>query len=102
MKSWLQDNDIEMFSTHNKGRSDQKYLRTLKNKIYECMTTISKNMYIDKLDNIVNRDNNTYHSTIKMRPTDVESLPLIRKIIKKILNLKLVKILEYQNIKAFL
>ena len=47
-------------------------LETLKNKIYKYMTSISKNVYIDKLDAIVNKYNNTYHRTIKMKPIDVK------------------------------
>ena len=41
------------------------------------MTSISKNMYIDRLDDIVNKYNNTYQSSIKMRPVDVKSSTLI-------------------------
>ena len=69
------------------------------------MTSISKNIYIDKLDDIVNEYNNTYHSTIKMKPVDVNQahvLTLVQKIIIKTLNLKLVIFLECQNIKIFL
>ena len=75
MKSWLEKNDIEMHSTHNEGKSviAERFIRTLKNKIYKYMTSISKNVYIDKLDDIVNKYNNTYHSTIKMKPVDVKS-----------------------------
>ena len=56
MKSWLEKNNIEMYSTHNKGRSvvAERFIRTIKNKIYKHMASISKNMYIDKLDDIVN------------------------------------------------
>ena len=50
-----------------------KDFRTLKNKIYKYMTSVSKNVYIDKLDNIVHKYNHTYHSTIKMKPADVNS-----------------------------
>ena len=52
MKSRLQDNNIEMYSIHNKGKSvvAKRFIRTLKNKIYKYMTYISKNVYIDKLD----------------------------------------------------
>ena len=46
--------------------------RTLKNKIYKYMTSISKKVYTDKLDDIVNKYNNTYHSTIKMKTVDVK------------------------------
>ena len=63
-----------MHSTHNKGKSvvAERFIRTLKSKIYKYMTSISKNVYIDKLDDIVNEYNNTYHTTIKMKPIDVK------------------------------
>ena len=74
IKKWLQDNDIVMHSTHNKGKSvvPERFIRTLKNKIYKYMTSISENGYIDKLHDIVNEYNNTYHRTIKIKPTDVK------------------------------
>ena len=74
MKSWIEKNEIEMYVTHNEGKSvaAERFIRTLKNKIYKYMTSISKNVYIDKLDDIVNKYNNTYHSTIKMKPVDVK------------------------------
>ena len=74
MKLWLQNNDIEMYSTHNEGKAvvAERFITTLKSKIYKFMTLVSKNMYIDKLDDIVNKYNNTY-STIKMKPADVNS-----------------------------
>ena len=64
-----------MYLTHNEGKSVvvERYIRTLKNKIYKCMTSISKNVYIDKLDDIVNEYNNTDHRTIKMKPIDVKN-----------------------------
>ena len=64
-----------MYLTHNEGKSvtAERFITTLKNKIYKYMTSISKNVYIDKLDDIVNKYNNTYHSTIKMKPVDVKS-----------------------------
>ena len=66
MKSCLQDNDIEMYSILNEGKSAvaDRLIRTLKIKIYKYMTSISKNVYIDKLDDIVNKYNNTYHRAI--------------------------------------
>ena len=75
MKSFLQNNDIETFSTHNEGKSviAERFITTLRNKIYKYMTSVSKNMYIDKLDDRVNKYNNTYHGTIKMKPVDVTS-----------------------------
>ena len=63
------------------------------------MTSISKNTYIDKLDNIINKYNNTYHSTMKIKPVDARS-SLVKKLITKIRNLKLVILLEFQNIKT--
>ena len=73
-KKWLQDNDIVMYSTNNEGKSvvTERFIRTLKSKIYKYMTSISKNVYIDKLNDIVNEFNNTYHTTIKMKPIDVK------------------------------
>ena len=74
MKSWLEKNDIEMYSTHNEGKSvvTERFTRTIKNKIYKHMTSISKNVYIDKLDDVVNEYNNTKHRTTKMKPIDVK------------------------------
>ena len=59
-KKCLKDNDIEMYSTHNEGKSvvAERFIRTLKTKIYKYMTEISKNLYIDKLDDIVKEYNN--------------------------------------------
>ena len=61
MKSWLEKNTIKMYSTHSEEKSviDERFIGTLKNWIYQYMTLISKNVYIDKLDDIVNKDNNT-------------------------------------------
>ena len=63
-----------MYSTNNEGESivAERFIRTTKTKIYHRMTLISKNVYIDKLDDIVNEYNNTYHRTIKMKPADVK------------------------------
>ena len=63
-----------MHSTRNEGKSvvAEIFIRTLKTKIYKYMTAISKNVYIDKLDDIVNEYNNTYHTKIKMKPLDVK------------------------------
>ena len=62
-----------MHSTQNEGISvvTERFIKTLKNKIQKYMTSISKNVYIDKLDEIVHKYNNTYHRTIKMKPVDV-------------------------------
>ena len=62
-----------MYSTFNEGKSvvAERFIRTLKNKIFKHMTAISKNVYFDVLDDIVNKYNNTVHKTIKMKPIDV-------------------------------
>ena len=74
MKSWLEKNNIELYSTHNEGKSvvAERFIRTIKNKIYKHMTSISKNVYIDKLDDIVNEYNNTKYRTTKMKPINVK------------------------------
>ena len=74
MKSWLEKNDIEMYSTHNEETSAvaERFIKTLKNTIYKHMSVISKNVYIDKLDDKVNKYNYRYHSTIKMKLVDVK------------------------------
>ena len=64
------------------------------------MTSVSKNAYIDKLDDIVNKYKNTYHNTIKMKTIDVKPNTW-KKLITKIQNLKLVMLLEYQNKNIF-
>ena len=63
-----------MYSIHNEGKAvvAERFIRTLKTKIYKYMTSVSKNVYIDKLDDITNEYNNTYHRTIKMKPVDVK------------------------------
>ena len=63
-----------MYSTHNEGKSviAGRFIRTLKNKIHKHMASISKTVYFDVLDDIVKKYNNTYHSSIKMKPKDVE------------------------------
>ena len=73
MKSCQQDNDIEVYSAHNKGKSivAERFVRILKNQIYKYLTSVSKNVYVDKLDDIVNKYNDTY-SAVKMKPVDVK------------------------------
>ena len=72
-KKWLSDNDIVMYSTYNEGKSvvSERFIRTLKNKLYKHMTATGKNVYYDVLDDVVNKYNNTKHSTTKMKLTDV-------------------------------
>ena len=97
-----------MYSTNNEGKSviAERFIRTLKNKIYKYMTAISKNVYIDKLDDIVRKYNSTYHTSIKMSPVDVKDNTYIN--FKKEVNDKDPKlkdgdpvgILKYKNIFA--
>ena len=63
-----------MYSTHNEEKSvvAERFIRTLKNIINKHVTQVSKNVYIDKLDDMVNEYNNTYHRKIKMKPGDVK------------------------------
>ena len=72
-KKWLSDNNIIMYSTYNEGKSvvAERFIRTLKNKLYKHMTATGKNVYYDVLDDVVSKYNNTKYSTIKMKPTDV-------------------------------
>ena len=108
MKSFFQSNDIEMYSIHNEDIFvvAEKFIRTLKNKIYKYMTSISKNVYIDKLDDLVNKYNSTYYGTIKMKPVDVESKKYInygKEINNKDPKFKIgdiVRISKYKNIFA--
>ena len=66
----FKDNDIKMYSIHNEGNFvvAERFIRTFKTKIYKYMTSVSKKVYSDKLDNIVNEYNNAYHGKIKMKP----------------------------------
>ena len=97
-----------MYSTYNERKSvvAERFIRTLKNKIFKHMAVISKNIYFDVLDDIVDKYNNTVHRTIKMEPTEVTynyyedtSMELHS---TELRNLKLVTMLEFQNIKTFL
>ena len=93
-KDFLKISNMEMYSTYNEGKSvdAERFIRTLKNKIFKHMTIISKNVYIDVLNDIVNKYNNTVHRTIKMKPIDVTGDSYVEyneDLIKKVLNLKL-------------
>ena len=74
-KKWLSDNDIIMYSTHNEGKSvvAERFIGTLKNKLYKHMTATGKNVFYDVLDDIVNKYNNTKHNTIKTKPIDLKN-----------------------------
>ena len=73
MKSWLHDSNIEIYWTLNEGKSvvAERFIRTLKSKIYKKMTAISKNMNIDRPDETVDEYNKTCHRAIKMKPANV-------------------------------
>ena len=70
----MKDNDIEVYSIQNEGQSvvAERSVRTLKTKSYKYKTSMSKNVYIDKLDEVVGEYNNTYHGKTKMKPVDVK------------------------------
>ena len=97
-----------MYSIDNEGKSvvAERFIRTLKIKIYKYMTSVSKNVYINKLDDIVDEYNNTYHRAIKTKPVDVKHNTYID--FKKEVNDKdpkfkvgyLVRISKYKNIFA--
>ena len=89
-----------MFSTYNEGKYvvAERFIRTFKNKMFKHVTTISKNIYFNVSDDIVDKYNNTVHRTIKMKPTDVMGnsfLNTIKILIKKIPNLKWVTLLKF-------
>ena len=73
IETWLQDNNIEMYLTPNEGKSvvSERFIRTLKNNVYKYLTSVSKSSYIDKLNEIVNKCSNVYHSIIKMKLVDL-------------------------------
>ena len=75
-KDFLKINDIEMYSTYNEVKSvvAERFIRTLKNKIFKQLTAISKNVYFDVLGDTVNKYNNKVHETIRMKPNHVISV----------------------------
>ena len=94
-KDFLKINNIEMYSTFNEGKSvvAERIIRTLKNKILKHICAISKNVYFDVLDDIVNKCNNSIYRIIIMKPIDVTNDSFVNTMkiqIKEILNLKLV------------
>ena len=73
-KKWLKDNKTEMYSAHNEGKSvvAERFIRSLKNKIYKNMTAISKNVYFNVLNDIVDKYKNSYYRTIEIKPIDAK------------------------------
>ena len=74
-KNLLKNNNVEIYSKYNEGKFvvAERFVRTLKNKIYKHMTAISRNDYFDVLNYIVDKYNIKYHKNIKMKPIDVKS-----------------------------
>ena len=97
---------MKMYSTHNEEKSvvAERFIKTLKYKIHKDKTSVSKNLYIDKLDDIVNKHSNTYHSTIKMKPVNIKSSTYINSIREnndensKFKIVSIVRISKYKNI----
>ena len=97
-----------MYSTHIEGKSviAERFMRTLTNEIYKYMTSISKNVYINELNDIIKKYNNTYHTSIKVKPVDVKNNTYIdfkKEVNDKNLKFKVgdhVKISKYKNIFA--
>ena len=97
-----------MYSTYNEGKSvvAERFVKTLKTKIYKHMAAVSKNVYFDVLDNIVDEYNNTYHKTTKMKPIMLNvilTLNTMLVLMKNILNFKVsdhVRISKYKHIFA--
>ena len=97
-----------MYSTINEEKSviAERFIKTVKNKTFKYMTSISKNVYIDKLDDIVKEYNHKYHTSNKMKPVDVKDNTYID--FKKEINDKdpkfkvgdYVRISKYKNIFA--
>ena len=92
-KRWLSRNNIIIYSTYNEGKSvvAERFIRTLKIKLYKHMTATGKNVYYDVLDDVVNEYNNTNHNTIKVKPIDVRDNKrecILMNIMKKIVDLK--------------
>ena len=95
-----------MYSTNNEGKSviAERFIGTLKNKIYKYMSSISKYVYIDKLDDIVRKYNNIHHTSIKMNLVDIKDntyIGFLKKANDKNPKLKVgdhVRISKYKNI----
>ena len=75
MKSWLQGNPAKMYLALNEGKFvvAERFIRTVKKKNWKYINSISKNIYIDKLDDTINKYSNIYHITIKIKPIDITS-----------------------------
>ena len=107
-KKWLKDNDNEMYRIHDKRKFvvAARFIKTLKTKMYKCMTSVSKNAYVDKLDDMVSEYNNIYNRTTKMKPVVVKDNTYVhfkKKVIDEDPKFKVgdhVRISRYKNIFA--
>ena len=74
-KKFLKENNIDMYSTYNERKSvvAERFIKTLKDKIFKHMIAVSKNVYFHVLDDIVDSCNNTFHKIIGMKPIDIKS-----------------------------
>ena len=92
MQKWLENNDILMYSTHNEDKPviTERFIKTLKAKIYKKMTANDSKCYLPYLIKLVDQYNNTYHHSINKKPINVNYSALTKKLrpILKLLNLK--------------
>ena len=101
-KDFLKINKIEMYSTYNEGKSvvAERFIRTLKNKIFKHMTANSKNVYFDVLDDIIINTITLFIELLKQNPLTLRVILTLNTM--KILIKKILTMLEFQNIKTFL
>ena len=105
MHEWLDNNNILMYSTHNKGKSviAKRFIRILKAKIYKKMTATNIKFYLSYLNKLIDQYNNTYHHSINKKPINADYFALTKKTetIPKAPNFKVndrVRITKYKNI----
>ena len=106
-KKWLDDDDIKIYSTCNEGKSviAKRFIWILKNKSYKHVTAVSKNVYFDVLNDIVDKYNDAYHKIIKMKPIDIKSDSYAKYNVdsnEKDSKFKKVIMLEFHSTKTFL
>ena len=105
MQEWLNNHDILIYSTHNEGKSviGERFIKTLKSKIYKKMTANDSNSYLPYLNKLVNQYNNTYHHSINKKPINADYSALTEKIETNLKAPKFkvkdrVRITKYENI----
>ena len=81
MQEWLNNGNILMYSTYNKGKSviDERFIKTLKAKIYKKVTTNDSKSYLSYLNRLVDQLNNTYHHSINKKPINSDYSALTEK-----------------------